>query len=73
MPRQFSRTPLLMKSLTPVCSDVSFHAALPLLNTHPSIVTRYVSINSRITGWNAVKSRVEQLGLSMTDEQVKEV
>jgi len=36
-------------------------------------LTRYVSINSRITGWNAVKSRVEQLGLKMTDEQVKEV
>ncbi|KEY75157.1 hypothetical protein S7711_01605 [Stachybotrys chartarum IBT 7711] len=36
-------------------------------------LTRYVSINSRITGWNAVKSRVEQLGLKMTDEQIKEV
>ena len=24
----------------------------------------------RLTGWNAVKSRVEQLGLDMTDEQV---
>ncbi|KAI0910450.1 hypothetical protein F4823DRAFT_637839 [Ustulina deusta] len=36
-------------------------------------LTRYVSINSRITGWNAVKSRVEQLGLKMTNEQVKEV
>ncbi|KAH9886146.1 homocitrate synthase [Xylariomycetidae sp. FL2044] len=36
-------------------------------------ITRYVSINSRITGWNAVKSRVEQLGLTMTDAQVKEV
>ncbi|KAH0595372.1 hypothetical protein MHUMG1_07124 [Metarhizium humberi] len=28
---------------------------------------------SRLTGWNAIKSRVEQLGLSMSDEQVKEV
>ncbi len=37
---------------------------------HSITVTRYVSINSRITGWNAVKSRVEQLGLKMTDEQV---
>ncbi|CAH0015216.1 unnamed protein product [Clonostachys rhizophaga] len=36
-------------------------------------LSRYVSINSRITGWNAVRSRAEQLGLSMTDEQVKEV
>ncbi|KAK9439340.1 homocitrate synthase, mitochondrial precursor [Metarhizium brunneum] len=28
---------------------------------------------SRLTGWNAIKSRVEQLGLSLSDEQVKEV
>lgn len=25
------------------------------------------------TGWNAVRSRADQLGLHMTDEQVKEV
>ncbi|KAF4124095.1 homocitrate synthase [Geosmithia morbida] len=36
-------------------------------------MSRYVSIGSRITGWNAVKSRVDQLGLKMTDAQVKEV
>ncbi|KAI9902530.1 hypothetical protein N3K66_001882 [Trichothecium roseum] len=36
-------------------------------------LTRYVSINSRLTGWNAVKSRVDQLGLDMSDDQVKEV
>ncbi|ROT43560.1 homocitrate synthase [Sodiomyces alkalinus F11] len=36
-------------------------------------LNRYVSFSSRITGWNAIKSRVEQLGLSMTDEQVKQV
>ncbi|KFG86887.1 Homocitrate synthase [Metarhizium anisopliae] len=28
---------------------------------------------SRLTGWNAIKSRVEQLGLSMSDKQAKEV
>lgn len=32
-----------------------------------------MSISSRITGWNAVKSRVDQLGLKMSDDQVKEV
>lgn len=32
---------------------------------------RYVHFASRLTGWNAIKSRVEQLGLSMTDAQVK--
>ncbi|PKS11472.1 hypothetical protein jhhlp_003236 [Lomentospora prolificans] len=36
-------------------------------------MTRYVHFASRLTGWNAVKTRVAQLGLSMTDEQCKEV
>ncbi|KAG5771935.1 hypothetical protein H9Q73_012666 [Fusarium xylarioides] len=36
-------------------------------------LTRYISITSRITGWNAVKSRVQQLGLDLTDDQIKEV
>lgn len=30
-----------------------------------------VHFASRLTGWNAIKSRIEQLGLSMTDDQVK--
>lgn len=34
-------------------------------------MTRYVHFASRLTGWNAIKSRVEQLGLKMTDAQVK--
>ena len=28
-------------------------------------------IGSRLTGWHAVKSRVEQLNIDMTDEQIK--
>lgn len=36
-------------------------------------LTRYVHIGSRLTGWNAIKSRVEQLGLTLTDDQVKEI
>lgn len=36
-------------------------------------MSRYVHFASRLTGWNAIKSRVEQLGLSMTDDQVKQV
>jgi len=36
-------------------------------------MSRYVHFASRITGWNAIKSRVEQLGYTMTDDQVKEV
>jgi len=35
-------------------------------------LTRYVSIGHRLTGWNAVKSRVEQLGLELTDEEIKD-
>ncbi|KAG6017792.1 Saccharopine dehydrogenase [Claviceps pusilla] len=36
-------------------------------------LSRYVHFASRLTGWNAIKSRVEQLGLTMSDAQVKEV
>jgi len=35
-------------------------------------MTRYVHFASRLTGWNAIKSRCEQLGLTMTDAQYKE-
>ena len=38
-----------------------------------SSMTRYVSIGHRLTGWNAVKNRVQQLGLSLTDSDVKTV
>ncbi|PPJ58078.1 hypothetical protein CBER1_05287 [Cercospora berteroae] len=36
-------------------------------------MSRYVHFASRLTGWNAIKSRAEQLGLGMTDEQIKAV
>ena len=36
-------------------------------------MTRYVSIGHRLTGWNAVKNRVQQLDLDLSDEQVKAV
>ena len=36
-------------------------------------LTRYVSIGHRLTGWNAVKSRVEQLGLKLTDDEVRPI
>jgi len=35
-------------------------------------VSRFVHIAHRLTGWNAVKNRVEQLGLDLTDNEVKE-
>jgi len=34
-------------------------------------MSRYVHFASRLTGWNAIKSRVDQLGLQMTDAQIK--
>ena len=35
-------------------------------------MSRYVHFASRLTGWNAIKSRVSQLGLEMTDSQIKQ-
>ncbi|KAF2009984.1 homocitrate synthase [Aaosphaeria arxii CBS 175.79] len=35
-------------------------------------MSRYVHFASRLTGWNAIKSRADQLGLNMTDAQYKE-
>ncbi|CCG82688.1 Homocitrate synthase [Taphrina deformans PYCC 5710] len=42
-----------------------------ILNPTDFGMTRYVHIGSRLTGWNAVKSRAEQLNLDLTVEQVK--
>ena len=36
-------------------------------------MTRYVSIGHRLTGWNAVKNRVQQLDLELNDDQIKAV
>ncbi|UOH81039.1 homocitrate synthase, mitochondrial [Cryptococcus neoformans] len=42
-----------------------------ILNPADFGMTRYVSIGHRLTGWNAVKSRVEQLNLKLNDEQAR--
>jgi homocitrate synthase len=34
-------------------------------------LTRYISIAHRLTGWNAIKDRAEQLGLPLSDKQIK--
>lgn len=34
-------------------------------------LTRYISIAHKLTGWNAIKDRAEQLGLPLTDAQIK--
>jgi homocitrate synthase len=43
-----------------------------ILNPADFGLSRYVHFASRLTGWNAIKSRCEQLGMPMTDEQYKE-
>lgn len=35
-------------------------------------LSRYVDFASRLTGWNAIKSRASQLNIDMTDDQYKE-
>ncbi|KAL9053032.1 MAG: hypothetical protein Q9162_005020 [Coniocarpon cinnabarinum] len=35
-------------------------------------MSRYVHFASRLTGWNAIKSRCQQLNIEMTDAQVKQ-
>lgn len=44
-----------------------------ILNPEDFGLTRYVHFASRLTGWNAVKTRIQQLDLVMTDDQAKEV
>ena len=34
-------------------------------------MTRYIHVAHRLTGWNAVKNRAEQLGLTLDDGQIK--
>lgn len=36
-------------------------------------LTRYIHFANRLTGWSAIKSRVDQLNLQLTDEQCKDV
>jgi len=43
-----------------------------IINPQDFGMSRYVHFASRLTGWNAIKSRAEQLGLKMSDSQYKE-
>jgi homocitrate synthase len=36
-------------------------------------LSRYIHIAHRLTGWNAIRNRADQLGLSLSDEQVKAI
>ena len=44
-----------------------------ILNPSDFGMKRYIHFANRLTGWNAIKSRVEQLNLKLTDAQIKEV
>jgi homocitrate synthase len=41
------------------------------LDPHDFGLTRYISIAHRLTGWNAVRARADQLGLTLSDLHVK--
>lgn len=36
-------------------------------------LTRYIHVAHRLTGWNAVRNRAEQLGLQLTDDEAKKL
>jgi homocitrate synthase len=36
-------------------------------------LTRYISIAHRLTGWNAIKNRADQLGLQLDDAHIKSI
>ncbi|MBL7200342.1 MAG: homocitrate synthase [Anaerolineae bacterium] len=44
-----------------------------ILDPHAFGMTRYISIAHRLTGWNAIKNRAEQLGLSIDDAHIKTI
>lgn len=44
-----------------------------IINPNDFGLTRYIHFANRLTGWNAIKSRVDQLNLHLTDAQCKEV
>ena len=44
-----------------------------ILDPHAFGMTRYVSIAHRLTGWNAIKNRAEQLGLALDDAHIKRI
>lgn len=42
-----------------------------ILDPHAFGMTRYISIAHRLTGWNAINNRAEQLGLSLDQAHIK--
>lgn len=46
-------------------------SAYEILRPEDFGLTRYIHVAHRLTGWNAVKNRAEQLGLALDDAQIK--
>lgn len=44
-----------------------------IINPQAFGLTRYVSIAHRLTGWNAIKNRAEQLNIQLDDAKIKEI
>jgi homocitrate synthase len=44
-----------------------------ILDPHDFGLSRYIHVAHRLTGWNALKDRAEQLQLDLTDDQIKEI
>ena len=44
-----------------------------ILNPQAFGLTRYISIAHRLTGWNALKNRAEQLNIQLSDAQIKAI
>lgn len=44
-----------------------------ILNPNDFGLKRYIHFANRLTGWNAIKTRVDQLNLHLTDQQCKDV
>jgi homocitrate synthase len=54
------------------CTVLNNPSTYEILDPADFGLVRYVHFASRLTGWNAIKSRADQLGLQMTDAQYKE-
>ncbi len=48
-------------------------ATYEILNPEDFGLTRYIHVAHRLTGWNAIKQRADQLQLNLTDDQVKAI
>ena len=44
-----------------------------ILDPHAFGLTRYISIAHRLTGWNAIRRRAEQLGLELEEDELKAI